>query len=121
MMLREHGAAALAEPRLRRALELSPGDPRAAAELGLVLTSQDRAGEAVRVLDEALDLNPHHPDLLYNLACAQSRAGNLDDALSTLQSALENGFSDFERLGHDSDMQSLRQLKAFAQLIGEPG
>lgn len=121
MMLREHGALHLAEPRLRRALELSPGDTRAACELALVLLSQDKANDAVEHLLEALRENPRQPDLLYNLACAQSRAGNLDDAMSTLQSALENGFSDFERLGHDSDMQSLRQLKAFAQIVGEPG
>jgi len=119
MMLREHGAAQLAEPRLRRALELDGGNPRLVTELALTFSQLERHEEAILCLQKALEIHPHHPDLLYNLACAQTKAGNRDDALVSLQKALESGFSDLDQLEHDPDMQSLRQLKAFSILIGE--
>lgn len=119
MMLRENGALALAEPRLRRAQEMAPGDARVASELAMVHLGQDQVSEAMACLELTLKLQPENPDLLYNYACAQTRAGNRDDALTTLQKALESGFSDWDRLANDPDIQSLRQLKAFHALLGE--
>jgi tetratricopeptide (TPR) repeat protein len=121
MMLREQGAPQLAEPRLKRALELDEGDPRAASELALILLNLKRPLEAVQCLEEAIESHYGHADLLYNLACAQTRAGNRDDALTSLKMALENGFSDWDRLGRDPDMENLRHLHAFNALIGDSG
>jgi len=43
----------------RRALAAAPGSPSSLNQLGLALARQGRLDEAVRVLNEALELNPH--------------------------------------------------------------
>jgi Flp pilus assembly protein TadD len=69
-------------------------------------------------LQEALELHPLNPDLLYNLACCQVRSGNLDDAWSSLRTAVQQGFDDVACLLDDPDLKSLRELKEFSPLLG---
>jgi tetratricopeptide (TPR) repeat protein len=118
ILLQETGALALAESRYRQALAKQPGALRASQELGALLASRGEADSATEILQGALEAHPDQPDLLYNLACSQARAGNLDDAWTSLRRAVEHGFDDAGRLMDDADLKPLREMKEFTPLLG---
>jgi tetratricopeptide (TPR) repeat protein len=76
------------------------------------LFKAERWEEAIEAIEEGLLQRPGHPALLYNLACAESRAGRTDAALEHLQQAVD---ADPKYLGYaltDVDFDPIR---------GEPG
>jgi tetratricopeptide (TPR) repeat protein len=80
-----------------------------------------RAGEydkAVATLADGLAEHPEHPALLYNLACAESLAGDTRSALSHLERAiaLDASFAEYART--DEDFARIRDDAHFAELVG---
>jgi hypothetical protein len=78
----------------------------------------DHAG-AKRVLTEALDRYDDHDLLHYNLACAEAQLGESDAALDHLEEALRERPSFAADARDDPDLTSLRELRRFAELVGE--
>jgi tetratricopeptide (TPR) repeat protein len=63
--------------------------------------------------------DPPYGGLFYNVACFESRAGRLDDALAHLRRALELSPLLAELVGDDDDLEAVRQMPGFAGLIGD--
>jgi hypothetical protein len=51
--------------------------------------------------------------MLYNIACAYSLLGMSEEALSSLETAVDKGFGHKEWLEHDSDLNSIRGTPRF--------
>lgn len=73
----------------------------------LAMLAKD-AANALRLLREVAERHPA-PDVLYNLACYQALAGELDEAAATLGRALDAGWVDAEHMGRDPDLAELRK------------
>jgi tetratricopeptide (TPR) repeat protein len=69
--------------------------------------------EAIRIHDEALDEQPDHPALLYNLACMECRGGRYLDALLHLQRAVSIDQKWAEYAVKDSDFAAIRAEPGF--------
>ncbi|KAK3252303.1 hypothetical protein CYMTET_38391 [Cymbomonas tetramitiformis] len=54
---------------------------------------------------------------LYNLACCYSQMGSMDQALEAVDSCLENGFSDFDSLKQDPDLEAVRKDVRFNAIL----
>ncbi len=85
-----------------------------------------RAGEALRAkrYDEAetvylqiLKLVPDGVNSLYNMACVQALKGNEDSALDYLEQAFKAGYSNFNHMQRDKDLESLRELPRYKGLL----
>ena len=79
-----------------------------------------KAGHYAEAKARLLALLKHHPQnclLWYNLACAQSRLRETDQALASLETAMENGFVDFRHMARDPDLKSLRDHPEFKRLM----
>jgi tetratricopeptide (TPR) repeat protein len=79
-----------------------------------------RAGDyrkAVEVISAGLAEQPEHPGLLYNLACAESLAGNTEAALAHLERsiALDRRFAEYA--ASDEDFDAIRAEPRFASAI----
>jgi hypothetical protein len=59
--------------------------------------------------------------MLYNLACAEARAGETDAAVAAVRSSLAAGFEDIDRLATDPDLAALRRNPDFLALLTEEG
>jgi YD repeat-containing protein len=57
----------------------------------------------------AVQLIPHDANAHYNLACALARQGKTDEALASLEKAVDMGFRDPDHIKNDDDLASLRQ------------
>ncbi|HKI19965.1 MAG TPA: SUMF1/EgtB/PvdO family nonheme iron enzyme, partial [Isosphaeraceae bacterium] len=95
-----------------------------AAELG------EGAGEAFEKLEDALRTQPKDVDLAYNAACAYSLAAQAlgkkdqakrqslaDRAIGVLKTAIENGCSDYNHIQEDADLDPIRDLPAFVEIV----
>jgi len=92
-----------------------PYEPSAweASFAAVPLLDAGRFDEAAQMLTEELREHPGNGSLLYNLACAESRAGRTDDAIAHLREAIaaEDRFA--ERAREDPDFDAIRRKPGF--------
>ena len=65
----------------------------------------------------ALRAGNEHPNLIYNLACVYSLAGNKKKALDYLRQAVKKGFNNRELIKKDTDLDLIRNEKEFKEII----
>ncbi|HET9706869.1 MAG TPA: protein kinase [Gemmatimonadales bacterium] len=98
-------------------LELNPDDARA---LYLGAGALVQLGDRERGLDwtrRAYAIDSEDPGVLYNVACAYSNMGQIDDAIACLEKAVQNGFGHREWFENDSDLDPLRGDDRFQALM----
>ena len=94
-------------------LEMNPDDARA-TNLGAAILA--KAGDRDRTLDyirRSLAIDPEDSAMLYNIACAYSLLGMSEEALASLETAVDKGFGHKEWLEHDSDLDQIRESPRF--------
>ncbi|MDR3378626.1 MAG: hypothetical protein P4M10_08070 [Verrucomicrobiae bacterium] len=84
--------------------------------LGDHYTQRGRIGEGLKVDERLARLEPGNPLVFYNLACSYSLAGEMDQAIRSLERALDLGYRDFDWLAKDPDLKPLRADPAFDEL-----
>ena len=95
-----------------------------AAELG------EGTDQALEALEAALKKQPKDSILHYNAACAYALASHAlagkdqakgrelaERALRLLRTAIENGYADYKHMQEDADLDPLRELPAFAEIM----
>ena len=93
-----------------RAYEPSPWETSFAAA---PLVDQGRFDEALALFAEGLREHPGNASLLYNVACAEARAGRKEDAIAHLREAIAAQDRFAERGRTDPDFDSIRDDPAF--------
>jgi TolB-like protein/cytochrome c-type biogenesis protein CcmH/NrfG len=100
-----------------RQLAIDPQDGRAlqlgttnAARLGLREKARDLAERALKARPDAFSSH-------YNVACAYSILGDIDDALKLLDHAVQHGRGNLEWIEHDPDFDNLRSDPRFAVIL----
>jgi hypothetical protein len=68
-------------------------------------------------LEIAAAFKPDSVVAWYDLACARARAGDSRRALEALKTAIDKGFPDAKHVATDPDLESLRGLPEFQELI----
>jgi Zn-dependent protease len=58
------------------------------------------------------------PEVAYNIACAEARAGNADEALAWIERAVEAGYRNVDALASDPDFETLRSRPEFEAICG---
>lgn len=72
---------------------------------------------ALTAFKKAVDLDPADYTSMYNVACVYSLEKNPDSAIKWLQRAVDNGFTDFDHMKTDSDLDNIRSLPAYLRLV----
>ena len=73
----------------------------------------ERWDEAIELMEDGLAERPGHPAILYNLACAESRAGRPLEAITHLQAALRADPKYADRAREDPDFDPIRREPGF--------
>jgi serine/threonine protein kinase/Tfp pilus assembly protein PilF len=102
-----------------RTISLNPGDSRA---MYLGASALQRIGDERRAEEwarRAVQTDPSHPLLLYNIACFHATAGRPGLALDHLERAMELGMRNKDWLTTDPDLESIRSDPRFQALLTE--
>jgi adenylate cyclase len=95
------------DPQDGRVLQLGTAN---AARLGLRDKARDLAGRS-------LEARPDAFATYYNVACAYSIMGDIDDALEMLDHAVQHGRGNLEWIEHDPDFDNLRSDSRFDVIL----
>jgi serine/threonine protein kinase/tetratricopeptide (TPR) repeat protein len=98
-------------------LELNPDDPRAwyMGANGWVGLGEIECG--LTWAGRAMDMEPKDSMVLYNVACIYALAGKKDEALETLELAIDEGLTQKDWLIHDSNFDPVRADPRFQRLL----
>jgi Flp pilus assembly protein TadD len=64
-------------------------------------------------------LEPGNATAHYNLACSLALCSRKNDALRTLERAIELGYDDYAWMAKDPDLATLKQNQAFQALVSK--
>jgi hypothetical protein len=75
-----------------------------------------RAESAEALSRAALEVGPRDPDLLYDLACSRSLAGDIPGGMAFLDEAVKAGFQEWDWMDKDTDLSAVRADPKYAEL-----
>lgn len=78
-----------------------------------------RDGEAEEWMDRIVAADPDEPGNYYDRSCLYARMGRLEDSVEALRTAFEKGYRSFGHIKDDDDMDPVRDLPAFKDLMAE--
>lgn len=73
--------------------------------------------KAIEFMNQVISNDPNNAGNYYNAACLHSRMSETEKAIEFLQTALEKGYRRFAHLEIDDDLDAIRELPKFKELI----
>lgn len=101
----------------KKALELDPEYFNAQLSLGTTYLSMAFFDSASVHFQKAITINPQSSRAYYYLACSNARNSKSEDAIKALEKAFINGYNSYEFLIIEPDLESIRKLPAFINLL----
>ena len=99
------------------AIQKDPGYAEAYSNRAAAYMLQRKFNKAEEELRKAKELSPDSPSIRYNYASLHSLRGNVDLALDEIDAALAKGFSDYDALRRDPDLENLRRSPEFRKVL----
>lgn len=90
---------------------------QALSDSGYRFLSEGKTAEAIDVFTRQVELLPTGRWGAYNLACAHSRAGEIDAGIASISKAVEAGWDDTEHLRSDPDLQALNADPRYPDIL----
>jgi len=94
-----------------------PKDLRVASVLAHIYTKSGKIDQGLKMDRKLVRLDPDDPTAHYNLACSLCLKGRKADAVKVLRDAIARGYSDFNWMQHDPDLNDLMDYPGFRQLL----
>jgi len=101
----------------KQALALEPGNVFVLNNLGVIYIQQRNYSEARNSLESAIRLKPEYVDPYYNLACLYALKGKVTKSLENLKKAISLKKSAIEWARKDRDLQNMRGVPEFEEVI----
>jgi len=102
----------------QQALSLQPGFLPALNDLALAHMSRGEYDRALPLYMQMIELRPDDYIAYYNMACLYAQQDQVEEAVAWLKRAVERGFSDWQLLANDEDLENLRGTAYFKELTG---
>lgn len=99
------------------AIQKDPAYAEAYSSRAVAYMQLKKFNKADEDLRRAKELSPNSASVRYNYASLHSLNGNVDLALDEIDSALAMGFSDYDALRRDSDLDNLRKHPEFRKIL----
>lgn len=81
------------------------------------LAGLGRNDEAMEWMEKIIADNPYDSGRYYDKACLLCRMGRIDEAIAALEESFKHGFRRFAHLEHDDDMDPIRDLSEYKELV----
>ncbi len=87
--------------------------------LGGLYTKAGRIDDGLRMDRKLVRLQPDNSTAHYNLACSFALLGRANDALRSLEKAVELGYDDVDWMIKDPDLKPLAEEPRYAKIIAQ--
>jgi tetratricopeptide (TPR) repeat protein len=87
--------------------------------LGGLYTKTGRIADGLKMDRKLVKLQPDNSTAHYNLACSLALSKRKTDALCALQEAINRGYTDYDWMSQDSDLQSLQTSAGFKAILAK--
>jgi tetratricopeptide (TPR) repeat protein len=87
--------------------------------LGGLYTKVGRVADGLKMDRKLVRLLPENATAHYNLACSLALSKRRTDALRSLKQAVSLGYSDFDWMTQDPDLEDLKEHPEFLKLLGQ--
>lgn len=111
------GQYAEAAAKLRAAVKQDPGFGRVWLRLGVAHMQAGDLKAAAVAFEKAASFRKYAGNANYNLACLQAKNGQAEQAIASLNRAIDSGFVNWGLLERDTDLDSLREDTRFIELL----
>jgi len=98
-------------------LRRNPKDSNVIEILGGLYTKQGRITDGLRMDRRLVRLQPENPTAHYNLACSLALKNRNPEALRTLEKSVDLGYTDYEWMHQDPDLDGLRDHAGYKKLL----
>ena len=98
-------------------LKREPGYEDVIELLGGLYTKTGRIADGLKMDRKLVKLQPENATARYNLACSLALSKRKTDALRVLAEAIQLGYSDYEWMSQDPDLESLKNVGEFKVLL----
>lgn len=106
-----------AEEYYKAALSLQPHYPEAIQNLSRLYSETGKYHEALSLLKQMIDIQPDNPDVYYNIACIHAKLNNVRESIDWLKKAIDKGFSKWDLLQSDTDLDAIRNSEGYQDLL----
>ena len=101
----------------KKALRLNKKFVPAINNLALVTAANQEYYKALTIFLDVLNYHPDDAETHYNIACMYSRLKQVDESIEWLKRAIDKGYSNWESIKKDADLDNIRDAKAYKELI----
>ncbi len=101
----------------RKALSLKPDFVQALNGMAIVHAKKGEYAEAIDLFKKIIAYDEDNPSPYYNIACTYAKVNKADAALQWLKKAIDRGFQKWELIKQDKDLENIRGLPAFQEMI----
>src|SRR3954469_14952007 len=98
-------------------LRRNPGYTHVVEILGGLYTRHGRIADGLKMDRKLVKLQPDNATAHYNLACSLALSKRKSDALTQLKQAVQLGYRDFDWMQQDPDLEGLKKLPQFQDLL----
>ena len=87
--------------------------------LGGLYTKTGRIADGLKMDRKLVKLQPTNSTAHYNLACSLALSKRKADALRALNEAVLQGYTDYDWMSQDADLESLQSTAGFKELLAK--
>ncbi len=100
-------------------LKREPGYEDVIELLGGLYTKTGRIADGLKMDRKLVRLQPENATARYNLACSLALCKRKADALRALLAAINLGYTDYDWMSQDPDLESLKNAREFQALLDQ--
>lgn len=97
-------------------IRLNPKHADSFNNRGISWSDKKMYDKALRDFDEAIRIDPKYANPFHSKACAYALQGNTSAAIENLRKSIELGYTDFDQMAIDSDLDSIRSDPRYKEL-----
>jgi tetratricopeptide (TPR) repeat protein len=101
----------------KAAMTIRPDFLETISNLALVNVARKDYTEALALFMDILKYRPDDAGTHYNIACMYSRLKRKEESIEWLQKAIDKGYSNWESIKNDSDLENIRDTNAYKEIV----
>jgi tetratricopeptide (TPR) repeat protein len=101
----------------RKAISLQSDHAKALNNLAAALVQKKEYEEALIICKKLVNQHPDRPETYYNVASVYALQRQIEKSVEWLRKAIERGYSNWEMIKTDQDLENIRHTKGYQALI----